>query len=317
MPGGGVNMCAGLAAYDHDPGADSRVRVAGGGAPREELSPAVQPGDRSNVACDWNPASPGPTWEWRAALAPGSGVICADHFRLGGGNPGCADLVAGARGTVAGSIAQERERRTLDSLLTTRLSSAQIVVSKLLGGLVQYAACLLTTLPIMILLSLLGGIDPRLVMLAHAGTASLAFFVAGLSMLISTSERRAARALNQTIAVATAWCILPAILQAVVPRLSPLVWYWIRPPITWWAASSPNGVAESVLRFGLGSRFFMDFDHVDDRAAACRRGGIDRPVDRAAAAVFSQAGRGRRRQEHVFAPLGGAPRAIFPEADMR
>jgi ABC-type transport system involved in multi-copper enzyme maturation permease subunit len=85
---------------------------------------------------------------------------------------------------VAGSIAQERERRTLDSLLTTRLSSAEIVVGKLLGGLLQYAACLLTTLPIMILLSLLGGIDPRLVMLTHGGTASLAFFVAGLSMLM-------------------------------------------------------------------------------------------------------------------------------------
>lgn len=156
---------------------------------------------------------------------------------------------------VAGSIAQERERRTLDSLLTTRLSSAEIVVGKLLGGLMQYAACLLTTLPIMILLSLLGGIDPRLVMLTHAGTGSLAFFVAGLSMLISTWERRAARALNQTIAVAAAWCILPAVFQAVVPRLSPLVWYWTRTYVAWLAASSPNSVAESVLRFGLGPRF--------------------------------------------------------------
>ena len=89
---------------------------------------------------------------------------------------------------VAGAIALERERRTLDSLLTTRLSSAEIVLGKLFSGLLQYAACLLTTLPIMILLCLVGGIDPRLVLLTHAATASIAFFAAGLSILVSTSE---------------------------------------------------------------------------------------------------------------------------------
>src|SRR5580658_4753386 len=34
---------------------------------------------------------------------------------------------------VAGAIAQERERRTLDSLLATRLTSAEIVLGKLFG----------------------------------------------------------------------------------------------------------------------------------------------------------------------------------------
>ena len=125
---------------------------------------------------------------------------------------------------VAGAIALERERRTLDSLLTTRLSSAEIVLGKLLGGLLQYAACLLTTLPIMILLCLVGGVDPRLVLLAHAATASLAFFAAGLSILVSTSERRAVRAVTQTIGLATVWCVLPALLQRLVPRLAPWAW---------------------------------------------------------------------------------------------
>ena len=155
---------------------------------------------------------------------------------------------------VAGSIALERERRTLDSLLTTRLSSAEIILGKLLGGLLQYAACLLATLPIMILLCLVGGVDPRLVLLAHASTVSVAFFAAGLSVLISTSERRAARAVTQTVGLATVWCVLPALLQGLVPRLAPWAWKWIRPINDWWTASSPNNVAETMLRFGVGPR---------------------------------------------------------------
>jgi ABC-type transport system involved in multi-copper enzyme maturation permease subunit len=38
---------------------------------------------------------------------------------------------------VAGVIAEEKERRSLTHLLTTRLTSAEIVLGKLAGGLVQ------------------------------------------------------------------------------------------------------------------------------------------------------------------------------------
>ncbi len=156
---------------------------------------------------------------------------------------------------LAGTIAQERERRTLDSLLTTQLSSTQIVLGKLLSGLLQYATCLLTTLPIAILLSLLGGVDPRLVLLVYAGTASVAFFVAGLSLLVSTTECRAGRAVNKTIALASAWFILPAVLKALLPRVFLFGWYWIRSCNAWLDASSPNSVAEALMRSGVGPLF--------------------------------------------------------------
>ena len=41
---------------------------------------------------------------------------------------------------VAAAIAEEKERRTLTSVLTTRLSSAEIVLGKLAAGLIQYAS---------------------------------------------------------------------------------------------------------------------------------------------------------------------------------
>ena len=130
------------------------------------------------------------------------------------------------------------------------------MLGKLSSGLLQFAACLMSTLPIMILLCLIGGIDPRLVLLTHAGTVSVAFFAAGLSMLVSTSERRAVTAVRQTIGLAMVWCILPSMLQILVPRLSPRVWYWIRDFNEWWLASSPNNVAETLMRIGIGPRFF-------------------------------------------------------------
>ena len=57
---------------------------------------------------------------------------------------------------VAGVIAEEKERRSLTHLLTTRLTSAEIVLGKLAAGLVQYASCLATGLPILLMLPLLG-----------------------------------------------------------------------------------------------------------------------------------------------------------------
>src|SRR5262249_39918073 len=53
---------------------------------------------------------------------------------------------------------------------------------------------------------------------------------------------------------ATAWCILPAFFQNIAPRLVPRVWQWIRPCNDWLLASSPNSLAETLLRSGVGPR---------------------------------------------------------------
>jgi ABC-type transport system involved in multi-copper enzyme maturation permease subunit len=157
---------------------------------------------------------------------------------------------------VAVAIAEERERRTLTSLLATRLSSAEIVAGKLAAGLVQYTVCLATTFPIMLLLPLLGGVDPRLVLVTYAGTVSTALFVAGLSIMVSTLERRAARAIGITIGLASLWCTLPAIVQSRPPFLLPRYWPgWVYEVNGWVLASSPTQPLQELVRFGTGIRF--------------------------------------------------------------
>jgi ABC-type transport system involved in multi-copper enzyme maturation permease subunit len=153
---------------------------------------------------------------------------------------------------VAVAIAEEKERRTLTDLLTTRLTSAEIVFGKLAAGLVQYAAWLATGLPIMILLPLLGGVDPRWVLLAAAGTASTAYFVGGLSIVISTAARSSRKAVGEAIGLASIWLILPALCRAVMPFRFPRLWPWVQPGTDWVLASSPSGVLFALWGIGPG-----------------------------------------------------------------
>src|SRR6516164_6492738 len=61
-------------------------------------------------------------------------------------------------GSVAPSIASERDRKSLDSLLTTRFSSAEIVAGTMVAGLLRAANALAATLPIVVLMVFVGGV---------------------------------------------------------------------------------------------------------------------------------------------------------------
>ena len=143
---------------------------------------------------------------------------------------------------VAGAIAEEKERRRLTQLLTTQLTSVEIVVGKLAAGLVQYASCLATGLPILIGLRLFGGIDRRWILLTYAATCSTAYFMAGLSIVVSTTAKTAARAVGAAVGLASVWCCLPVSIQLRVPSTLPWLWPWISASNEWVLASSPAGV---------------------------------------------------------------------------
>lgn len=65
-----------------------------------------------------------------------------------------------APGLTAGAIAVERERETLELLLLTRLSSANIVLGKLFSALSFLVIVLICSLPVMAIGFVFGGIDP-------------------------------------------------------------------------------------------------------------------------------------------------------------
>ena len=60
---------------------------------------------------------------------------------------------------VGGAIADERQRKTLHYLLTSELSSVEIVMGKLAARLLQVGVLVALGLPVVSLIGLFGGVD--------------------------------------------------------------------------------------------------------------------------------------------------------------
>src|SRR5262249_47175000 len=107
----------------------------------------------------------------------------------------------------AGAIAEEKDRRTLDYLLASDLSNAEIVFGKLLSRLAYLALIMLTGLPFLSLLQLLGGVDPSLVVVGLVVTLMTMLSLAGLSILNSVYTSRPLTAVIMTYAQAAAYLL--------------------------------------------------------------------------------------------------------------
>jgi ABC-type transport system involved in multi-copper enzyme maturation permease subunit len=119
-------------------------------------------------------------------------------------------MVAGlGPGLAAGTIAQERERRTIEYLFATDLSNSEIVLGKLAARLLLLLYLVLAGLPILSLAMLLGGISPTRLALVFLITASSMLMITGLSIAISVWSPRAREAVMRTYVVLLALLLLP------------------------------------------------------------------------------------------------------------
>jgi hypothetical protein len=150
-------------------------------------------------------------------------------------------------GQVAPSIASERDRKSLDSLLTTRLSSAEIVLGTMAAGLLRAANGLPATLPVVVLLVYLGGVDPGLVLLSGAGLASTALAVAAIAVVASVGARTRGRAVSVAAGLVFAWLVLPAAFLFLRMLLWPGGPRWLTQAALWLLDSSPYGVVISLI----------------------------------------------------------------------
>ncbi len=130
---------------------------------------------------------------------------------------------------VAPSIAVERDRKSLDALLATKFSSADIVVGKMTAGLLRSANSLVVVVPFLVLMIFLGGGDPRLVLLAVAGLASTALAVAALAAAVSSGARTASEAASLAVAGLLTWLYLPFLIVFFLPRIWPAAASWLVP----------------------------------------------------------------------------------------
>src|SRR5260370_11649151 len=108
----------------------------------------------------------------------------------------------------AGAISEEKERKTLEFILATDLHNREIVLSKLVSRLLNITMLVLTGLPILGFMQLLGGVDPILLVVGFAATGLTMLGLGGLSILNSVVTRRARDAIILTYLEALGYIIL-------------------------------------------------------------------------------------------------------------
>ena len=112
---------------------------------------------------------------------------------------------------VAGTIAEDRQRKVLSYLLASPLSGAEIVLGKLAARMVNLVVLVAVGLPVVSIALFLGGIDPADVWLWYGISFSTLYLLAGTSIFVSTFSPRPRDAILRTYLIELAWLLLPLI----------------------------------------------------------------------------------------------------------
>ena len=143
---------------------------------------------------------------------------------------------------VAASIASERDRKTLDALLASRFSAAEIVLGAMAAGLFRFANAASALIPIVVLMMFLGGVEPSWVALAVVGLASTAVLMASVSVAASVGARTGVRALSVAVGIYGLWIGLPPIYLILRPIVWPGAPDWLTSAVLTMADAGPIGL---------------------------------------------------------------------------
>jgi ABC-type transport system involved in multi-copper enzyme maturation permease subunit len=147
-------------------------------------------------------------------------------------------LLAVAPAMAVGTIATERERRTIEYLFATDLSNLEIVLGKTLARLLVVGKFALVSLPILFLFRLMGGIPAALLSASFLVAGSTALFVTALSVCVSVWSKRSRDASIRIYLVMAALLFLPFFLNYGIG--------WRFGGWRWW-----DDLVQPVLRFML------------------------------------------------------------------
>jgi len=148
---------------------------------------------------------------------------------------------------VAPMIAREREKKSIDALLASQLSSAQIVLGSLTAGLLRPVSMLATIFPIMAMLVPFWGVDPWLIALMYAGICSFTFAIASVAIFESVHGATMRRVALTTMRFLVFWLFLPIVGVTILPRIWPKVGGWFYPLANFLFDSTPMAVLFSLF----------------------------------------------------------------------
>jgi ABC-type Na+ efflux pump permease subunit len=165
----------------------------------------------------------------------------------------------------AGALAEDKECKTLEFLFTTDLRSREIVLSVTLSRLAHLLLVILTGLPILALMQLLGGIDPVLLLAGFAATGLSMVALTSLGIFHSVYAQKPRQAILRTYIWAGIYLLISGLSWLVLlPSLGWASWpstaTWTSPVtvedvVEWLTAGNPMSLAfELWSQVNLGKR---------------------------------------------------------------
>ncbi|MCA9299812.1 MAG: ABC transporter permease subunit, partial [Phycisphaerales bacterium] len=103
--------------------------------------------------------------------------------------------------SMASSINEERTSRTMASLMTTPLTSLEIIVGKIVSRGVQLTLMAVLSTPLLLAIRIYGGVQTEAIVAALAITLSVAFMGASVGVLASVLQKRTLTATFSSIAI--------------------------------------------------------------------------------------------------------------------
>jgi ABC-type transport system involved in multi-copper enzyme maturation permease subunit len=136
---------------------------------------------------------------------------------------------------VASAVALEKDRKTLDLLLMTNLSNAELVLGKLLASLLSVIIVVVAALPMFGILALLGGISAGQILRVQAVTLASALVAGSLASTIALWREKTFQALAMTALALVLWLVAWEIVAATAGDQS----WWGISAQSWAIAMSP------------------------------------------------------------------------------
>jgi ABC-type transport system involved in multi-copper enzyme maturation permease subunit len=136
------------------------------------------------------------------------------------------------------AVGVEKDRRTLELLLVSRLGDAQLVLGKLAGSLLKVGLLLVAAAPVFAIAALFGGVEPPQLGRLFLVTAAAAIAAASIGNLAAFWRDTTSQALAITASALVVWS---AAGEAVAAAAGPQVGGMISPARAAWAALTPAG----------------------------------------------------------------------------
>jgi ABC-type transport system involved in multi-copper enzyme maturation permease subunit len=145
---------------------------------------------------------------------------------------------------VASAVALEKDRKTFDLLLLTNLSNSDLVLGKLLAGMLAVIVIVVATLPLLLILSLLGGVSTSQIIRIELVTLASALVAGSLGSTIALWREKTFQALAMTVLVLVLWLVA---WEVVAAGASTAMWLGF-PAESWAVALSPWQAVQEATR---------------------------------------------------------------------